>query len=593
MNKNTTATLKLDKKADLDVLQYLSGNSMSTQRELAEELGYSLGAVNQSLNNLKQLGYITEDGELTLQVEDIMSEFKPKKAIILAAGAGMRMVPVNRTFSKAMLEVHGEILIERLINQLHEAGIKDIYVVVGFMKEQFEYLMDKYDIKLLVNSEYDTKNNLASLYKARKYLKNAYIVPCDLWCEKNPFNKYELYPWYMVKKEISNKSDIALNRKGELVKVQPEEIGNAMIGIAYLDDVAAEFVVDKLDDYSKNSLYDNSFWEETLYDKQKMVVLGKTDRWNIKEINTYEHLREIDSKSSQLDSDAVRLLAEIFDVNKNEITDIKVLKAGMTNRSFEFKCKGKRYIMRIPGEGTDQMINRKQEYQVYQAIKDLKICDDIIYMNPDNGYKVTGFIEDARNCDCENMQEVAVCMKYLRNFHEQKLKVDHEFDIFKQIDFYEGLWNGAPSAYVDYAETKKNVLSLKKYIDSQEIEKVLTHIDANHDNFLFSKDGVRLIGWEYAGMQDPHVDIAMFAIYAMYDREQVEELIDSYFYDGCELAIRKKIYCYIAMSGLLWSNWCEYKKQFGIEFGEYNLRQYRYAKDYYRLFKQLDDSRED
>lgn len=593
MNKNTTATLKLDKKADLDVLQYLSGNSMSTQRELAEELGYSLGAVNQSLNNLKQLGYITEDGELTLQVEDIMSEFKPKKAIILAAGAGMRMVPVNRTFSKAMLEVHGEILIERLINQLHEAGIKDIYVVVGFMKEQFEYLMDKYDIKLLVNSEYDTKNNLASLYKARKYLKNAYIVPCDLWCEKNPFNKYELYPWYMVKKEISNKSDIALNRKGELVKVQPEEIGNAMIGIAYLDDVVAEFVVDKLDDYSKNSLYDNSFWEEALYDKQKMVVLGKTDRWNIKEINTYEHLREIDSKSSQLDSDAVRLLVEIFDVNKNEITDIKVLKAGMTNRSFEFKCKGKRYIMRIPGEGTDQMINRKQEYQVYQVIKDLKICDDIIYMNPDNGYKVTGFIEDARNCDFENMEEVAVCMKYLRNFHEQKLKVDHEFDIFKQIDFYEGLWNGAPSAYGDYAETKKNVLSLKKYIDSQKIEKVLTHIDANHDNFLFSKDGVRLIDWEYAGMQDPHVDIAMFAIYAMYDREQVEELIDLYFYDGCELATRKKIYCYIAMSGLLWSNWCEYKKQFGIEFGEYNLRQYRYAKDYYRLYKQLDDSRED
>jgi len=103
MNKNTTATLKLDKKADLDVLQYLSGNSMSTQRELAEELGYSLGAVNQSLNNLKQLGYITEDGELTLQVEDIMSEFKPKKAIILAAGAGMRMVPVNRTFQKRCL----------------------------------------------------------------------------------------------------------------------------------------------------------------------------------------------------------------------------------------------------------------------------------------------------------------------------------------------------------------------------------------------------------------------------------------------------------------------------------------------------------
>ena len=180
----------------------------------------------------------------------------------------------------------------------------------------------------------------------------------------------------------------------------------------------------------------------------------------------------------------------------------------------------------------------------------------------------------------------------MRKFHERKLKVNHEFDIFKQIEFYEGLWKGVSSVYGDYEETKKNVFSLKKYIDAQNVEKVLTHIDAVPDNFLFTENGIRLIDWEYSGMQDPHVDIAMFAIYAMYDREQVEELIDLYFYDGCDLATRKKIYCYIAMSGLLWSNWCEYKRQFGVEFGEYNLRQYRYAKDYYRLFKQLEDDRE-
>ncbi len=586
MNK---AEIKLEKKVDLDLFQHLAENNMATQRELAEDIGCSLGAVNQSLNNLKQLGYITEEGKLTSVGKEILTQYKPERAIILAAGAGMRMVPANRTFSKAMLEVHGEILIERLIRQLKEAGIKDIYVVVGFMKEQFEYLMDEYQIKLLVNREYDSKNNLTSLYRAKKYLKNSYIVPCDMWCEKNPFSQYELYPWYMVKKEVSKKSDVALNRKGELVKVSPEDEGNKMIGISYLNEASAELVADKLEEYANNSLYDDSFWEETLYDKQKMVVMGKLDRWNVKEINTYEHLREIDSNSSQLDSDTIRLLSDIFKVNKEEIKNIKVLKAGMTNRSFEFVCKGNRYIMRIPGEGTDQMINRKEEYQVYQAIKDLKICDDIIYMNPDNGYKVTGYIENARNCDLENMEEVAACMKYLRSFHEKKLKVDHEFDIFEQIDFYESLWNGAPSVYGDYKETKKNILSLKKYIASCNIEKVLTHIDAVPDNFLFTDDGIRLIDWEYAGMQDPHVDVAMFAIYAMYDEEQVEQLIDMYFYDGCSMETRKKIYCYIAMAGLLWSNWCEYKKQLGVEFGEYNLRQYRYAKDYYRLFKKLED----
>ena len=69
----------------------------------------------------------------------------------------------------------------------------------------------------------------------------------------------------------------------------------------------------------------------------------------------------------------------------------------------------------------------------------------------------------------------------------------------------------------------------------------------------------------------------------MYPREQVEALIDAYFPEGCCETIRAKIYCYIAACGLLWSNWCEYKRILGVEFGEYSLRQYRYAKEYYRI----------
>ena len=111
-------------------------------------------------------------------------------------------------------------------------------------------------------------------------------------------------------------------------------------------------------------------------------------------------------------------------------------------------------------------------------------------------------------------------MKRLRRFHEMKLQVEHTFDIFGQIEFYETLWNGTPSDYRDYQKTKAHVLELRPYIEQWSGEKVLTHIDAVPDNFLFTqKNGeeeIRLIDWEYAGMQDPHVDIAMFAIYAMY-----------------------------------------------------------------------------
>ena len=103
---------------------------------------------------------------------------------------------------------------------------------------------------------------------------------------------------------------------------------------------------------------------------------------------------------------------------------------------------------------------------------------------------------------------------------------------------------------------------------------------------------IRLIDWEYAGMQDPHVDIAMFCIYALYNKRQVDRLINIYFENKCPDEIRIKIYCYIAACGLLWSNWCEYKRSLGVEFGEYSLRQYRYAKDYYKIvMEELNESK--
>src|SRR5699024_10319797 len=110
--------------------------------------------------------------------------------------------------------------------------------------------------------------------------------------------------------------------------------------------------------------------------------------------------------------------------------------------------------------------------------------------------------------------------------------------------------------------------------------------DLNHDNFLMTNNKISLIDWEYASMQDQHLDIAMFAIYAMYDRNEVDQLIDIYFDGKCNQITRIKIYAYIAISGLLWSNWCEYKHHHGVEFGEYSLVQYRYAKDYYKIVQE-------
>lgn len=574
---------------ECEVLLDIVKQQYVNQRVLAEQTGYSLGMVNKVLKSLISDGYLDEEMKPTSKAYSIVENCSPRNAIILAAGFGMRMVPINQECPKALIEIEGQPLIHRLIEQLREVGIEKIYVVVGFMKEKFEYLIDEYNVELIVNSEYSSKNNLHSLLLTKDILSNSYIIPSDIWCKYNPFNKQELYSWYMVSDKIDIDSNVRINRKRELVIADENKGGNTMLGISYLTEEHSEVVKNKLIEFSNDRKYDGCFWEETLSDGGKYIVNARIAPENdVVEINTYEQLREIDEKSNQLKSDAIDVICQTFDVHASEITDIQVLKKGMTNRSFLFSFKGDKYIMRIPGEGTEQLINRKEEADVYNAIAKEKICDDIAYINPDNGYKITKYFNDARVCDLDDINDLTVCMKKLREFHNLKLKVDHEFDIYKQIEFYETLWNGNASIYRDYEETKKKVFKLKKYIDTCIKEKCLVHIDAVPDNFLFvknesRKEEVRLIDWEYSGMQDPHVDIAMFCIYSLYDRQQVDRLIDIYFENECSIENRVKIYCYVAICGFLWSNWCEYKRLLGVEFGEYSLRQYRYAKEYYKI----------
>ena len=569
---------------DCDVLRTLAEEPYTGQRALAEKAGCSLGAVNRSLKNLTEAGLLDSGRALTPEAVRLLETRRPRNAVILAAGAGMRMVPINYTAPKALLEVKGERLIERTIRQLKEAGISDITVVVGFMKESFEYLMDEYGVKLAVNERYAVSNNIVSLSRVMNRLSGTYVVPCDLWCAENPFRRFELYSWYMVSEAKSEESEVRVSRKMELVK---EANGNRMIGIAYLLPEEAEKLSGAIRRMTGSGRDEDQFWEAALYDGGRMILPARVvPDAMVTEINTYEQLRDLDASSDHLQSDAIETIEKALHCAAADVRNIRVLKKGMTNRSFLFSVGDARYIMRVPGEGTDRLINRAQEAEVFRTISGLGFCDDPVYINPENGYKITKYLEGVRTCDPENEEDLIRCMAKLRQFHAMRLRVGHTFDLFGQIAFYESLWEGTPSVYRDYAATREKIFSLKDRIADEPKDWCLTHIDAVPDNFLFypGPDGeaLQLTDWEYAGMQDPHVDIAMFCIYSLYDKAQCDRLIDLYFEGACDRRTRLKIYAYIAVCGLLWSNWCEYKRKLGVEFGEYALRQYRYAKDFYR-----------
>lgn len=564
---------------EIEVLKKIK--SGVSQRELAEQLSVSLGKVNQIISKLKQEKFIDENNNITLKTRNYFKKHHPQNAVILAAGYGMRMVPINTEEPKGLLEVKGETLIERLIKQLHEVGVQDIKVVVGFMKEHYEFLIDKYNVKLVVNSHYKDWNNIYSLFLVKDDISDTYILPCDVWFEKNPFSTIEDESWYLFGEEQVPGSNWQV-KNNEKVRFNSSK-GNKMIGLAYLNEMQGKNISKLLEKSIEEKQY-TSFWEDVLENKKNFLLKGKLISDNSHaEINSYEQLLDLDSGSTHLKNDAIEIIEDILKVNKKDIHNIHTLKKGMTNRSFIFTVNNKRYIMRIPGEGTDKLIDRKEEYNVYQRVKKEPYTETILYLNPDSGYKISEFLEDTRNSDANNIQDVKKSMSVLRKFHNQNYQVDHTFDLWKQIDFYESLRKTA-SAYRDYEEIKDWVLKLKPFIEDNVTKWSLCHIDANYDNFLIDQNNnVFLIDWEYAGMQDPDLDIAMYAIYAGYTKEKIDQLINIYYENKVSENIRYKIYAYVAVGGLLWSNWCEYKQSLGLDFGEYSLAQYRYAKEYSKL----------
>ena len=245
------------------------------------------------------------------------------------------------------------------------------------MKEQFEYLIDEYGVDLAVNSEYSKRNNLHSLAYVAGRIDNSYIIPCDIWCAVNPYSRTEPYSWYMVSDKMDEDSTVRVNRKRELVTIPEKEAGNAMIGIAYLTGREAQIVRENLRRMDTDKDFDDEFWERALYgggsaaqaspdfsgkprfQRDRMILQAKTvSASDFVEINTYEQLRELDSGSNHLQSDAIHTICGALGCSVSDISDISVLKKGMTNRSFLFSVKGSKYIMRIPGEGTDKLINR-------------------------------------------------------------------------------------------------------------------------------------------------------------------------------------------------------------------------------------------
>lgn len=140
-------------KISFDILNCVDENNSISQVELAARLFRPEENISKHYTDLVHGGFLSRDG-VTKKGKDYLEEHRIDNAIILAAGMSTRFVPFNYEMPKGLLEVKGEVLVERQIRQLLEKGIEEIVVVVGYMKEKFEYLKDKYGVILVETTDY-------------------------------------------------------------------------------------------------------------------------------------------------------------------------------------------------------------------------------------------------------------------------------------------------------------------------------------------------------------------------------------------------------------------------------------------------------
>ena len=154
------------------------GKKKLTQRYMAEETGMSLGMVNKTLKEAVQEKLIGVDEKKEIWITNLgleqLEPYRVKRAVILAAGVSSRMMPIILNTPKPLVRVHGKPIIETILDALFDVGIKDITIVVGYMKEQFALLKDRYpNLQLMENPFFNETNNVSSAWLARKRIARA------------------------------------------------------------------------------------------------------------------------------------------------------------------------------------------------------------------------------------------------------------------------------------------------------------------------------------------------------------------------------------------------------------------------------------
>lgn len=544
---------------EFEVLHALQRNPGSSQRALAAECDLSLGTVNKLLKTFQDHGWI-ENGHLTSEGLTALAPYKVDNAIILAAGMSTRFIPISYELPKGLISVKGEVLIERLIRQLQEAGIREVVLVVGYMMEKFLYLRDKFNVKLVVNNEYTTKNTHSSIHAARDYLGNTYICCSDNYYPENPFRQYEYRAFYCsiyLPGTSYVERAFTFDSKGLIIDTnKPSHDQWIMYGHAYYDHKFTAKFKPILKSYYGRPGVENMYWE-TIYaenvDKLPMYV-RQCQPEEILEFDSMEELQAYDS--DYIKNNHIKIFENICRVlhcDPSDIQSIESIKSGLNNRSFKFCCNGEAYVYRHPGINAQNVIDRRKEATALRAAKSLGIDDTLVEVDEEEGWKISRFVNVDETFDFGNKTHIWLLSDHLKTLHGANLSVGYRFDYGPEADkLLDTIKLLDGSAYHHLLTWRNTMAPIMDYLEEDPWQVSLCHNDIYAPNLLLHEGQLELIDWEFAGDADIGFDICkLFSVHdPSYD--ELDEWL--HYYYGRDTSRKEKMHL-LACASIIYYYW--------------------------------------
>lgn len=587
------------------------------QRALSNKCSISLGTVNSLIEDLeinsfikkeikgREHKYFIEERGLEYLESELKSNDKIKlklhkdefneidTAVILSAGRNKNFdLPVS------MLIINETTVIERNIELLLKNGIKNIYVVVGYKSDIIKESLDN-SINFIENTDYKWTGTMASLSKVSDYIKKDFLlIEGDIIIEEAGIKdiiNYKKRDCILITTESGSGDEGFVEIKNNSIYkiskdiAQLNKIDGEMIGISKISN---EFYKKMLELYKENkNPYMN--YEYMMLDVSKTYSLGyiKIDNLLWHEIDTGEHysyvktklLNKIDKKEKSILLENLKsIVSECMNINENKIKDISPI-GGMTNKNYKLNIDDNLYVLRVPGNGTEEMISREDEIKNAVYAHKIGIDAELVYFNEKTGIKISNFIENAETLSPESAKKqnsIEMVANILKKLHTSEVEMDNNFDIYNKIEKYEKLLievNG--DNFEDYYEVKEKVLSLKNIMNELDVKLTPCHNDTVAENFIKSGENkMYLIDWEYGGMNDPMWDLAAYSLENRLSEDEEELFLNIYFNEKVEEKYKKRVLINKIYQDFLWSIWTNIKEAKGDDFGTYGIDRYNRAK---------------